>query len=89
VYATCSILPEENEEIVAAFLGEHPQFRLASAGEILARQRIPLQMGQELRLLPHVHDTDGFFAVVLERTAAEAVAGEAALSPDTQDGGAA
>jgi len=46
-------------------------------------------MGEELRLLPHVHDTDGFFAVVLERTAAEAVAGAAALSPDTQDGGAA
>ena len=89
VYATCSILPEENEQIVAAFLGEHPEFRRASAGEILARQQIPLQMGQELRLLPHVHDTDGFFAVVLERTAAEAVAGAAAPSPDTQEGGAA
>ena len=38
-----------------------------SAGEILARQQIPLECGETLRLLPHVHDTDGFYAAVLER----------------------
>jgi 16S rRNA (cytosine967-C5)-methyltransferase len=82
VYATCSLLTEENEEIVAAFLGEHAEFRRACAGEILARQQIPLTMGEELRRLPHVHDTDGFFAVVLERRAAEGVAGAPVPSPD-------
>jgi len=74
VYATCSILPEENEDIVDAFLAEQPQFILKSAGEILAQQKIPLECGRELRLLPHVHDTDGFFAVVLERRKSEPAA---------------
>jgi 16S rRNA (cytosine967-C5)-methyltransferase len=67
VYATCSILPEENEQVVADFLAAEPAFRQLDAGEILAQQRIGLEMGRELRLLPHVHDTDGFYAVVLER----------------------
>jgi 16S rRNA (cytosine967-C5)-methyltransferase len=67
VYATCSILPEENEAVVEAFLAAHAEFARVSAGEILARQQIPLECGEELRLLPHVHDTDGFYAAVLER----------------------
>ncbi|MGB0128785.1 MAG: RsmB/NOP family class I SAM-dependent RNA methyltransferase [Rhodocyclaceae bacterium] len=67
VYATCSILPEENDAVVAAFLASHGDFIQRSAGQILEDQRIPLQCGEALRLLPHVHGTDGFFAVVLER----------------------
>jgi 16S rRNA (cytosine967-C5)-methyltransferase len=67
VYATCSILPEENEDVVAAFLARHGDFVRISADAILAQQKIPLQCGEELRLLPHSHDTDGFFAVVMER----------------------
>jgi len=67
VYATCSILPEENEAVVDAFLAAHPDFARVSAGEILARQQIPLECGETLRLLPHIHDTDGFYAAVLER----------------------
>ena len=67
VYATCSLLPEENRDIVDAFLGTHPEFVLRHAGEILAQQKIPLEMGECLQLFPHVHGTDGFFAAVLER----------------------
>jgi len=67
VYATCSILPEENEAIVAAFLAAHPDFRQVSAQEILAKQGIALACGETLRLAPHTHGTDGFFAAVLER----------------------
>ncbi len=67
VYATCSILPEENEAIVAAFLAAHPEFRQVSAQEILARQGIALECGETLRLAPHTYGTDGFFAAVLER----------------------
>jgi 16S rRNA (cytosine967-C5)-methyltransferase len=70
VYATCSILPEENEAVVESFLAAHPEFARVSAGEILARQQIPLECGEELRLLPHIHDTDGFYAAVLERRSA-------------------
>ena len=67
VYATCSLLAEENEEIVAAFLSAHPQFAPADCAGILREQRIVLDTGPCLRLLPHQHGTDGFFAAVLER----------------------
>ncbi|MEW6678086.1 MAG: RsmB/NOP family class I SAM-dependent RNA methyltransferase [Pseudomonadota bacterium] len=69
VYATCSLLPEENEAIVEGFLVGHQEFRLLPAGEVLASQRIPLEMGPYLRLDPARHGTDGFFAAVLERQA--------------------
>lgn len=68
VYATCSLLHEENRAIVDAFLATHPEFVLLHAGEILAQQKIPLEIGECLQLLPQVHGTDGFFAAVLERT---------------------
>jgi len=68
VYATCSLLAEENEEIVAAFLGEQPQFRQLDCSEILRNARIDLDTGMFFRLFPHLHGTDGFFAAALERT---------------------
>jgi 16S rRNA (cytosine967-C5)-methyltransferase len=67
VYATCSILPEENQHIVQAFLAAHPDFVLRPAGEILRQQKIALDALDYLELRPHVHNTDGFFAAVLER----------------------
>jgi 16S rRNA (cytosine967-C5)-methyltransferase len=70
VYATCSILPEENQNIVQAFLAAHPDFILRPAGEILQQQKIPLEAGDYLELRPQLHGTDGFFAAVLERSAA-------------------
>ena len=68
VYATCSLLQEENRAIVDAFLAAHPEFVLRNAGEILAQQKIAVEVGECLQLLPQVHGTDGFFAAVLERT---------------------
>jgi len=67
VYATCSVLPEENEAIVAAFLATHPEFTQGDAAAELARAQIALDTGPTLKLLPHVHGCDGFFAAVLER----------------------
>lgn len=67
VYATCSLLAEENDGIVDAFLAAHPDFRALSAQAVLAAQGVALETGERLRLLPHVHDTDGFFAAVMER----------------------
>ena len=66
VYATCSLLGAENEAVVDAFLAAHPGFVRLPAGDILARHGITLP-GDDLRLLPHRHDTDGFYAAVLER----------------------
>jgi 16S rRNA (cytosine967-C5)-methyltransferase len=37
--------------------------------EVLAEQKIPLEMDKYLKLLPHKHQTDGFFAAVLQRKA--------------------
>jgi 16S rRNA (cytosine967-C5)-methyltransferase len=67
VYATCSLLNEENEVIVEQFLANHPDFELVPMNKVLAEQKIELEMGDFLKLLPHKHQTDGFFAAVLER----------------------
>ena len=67
VYATCSLLPEENENVASRFAATHPEFGPLHCGELLAAQRIPLTMGEQLRLWPHEHGTDGFFAAALER----------------------
>jgi len=68
VYATCSLLREENDEVVTAFLAGHGDFRRVPVSEVLARRHIPLPMESDaLRLLPHRHGTDGFYAVVLEK----------------------
>jgi 16S rRNA (cytosine967-C5)-methyltransferase len=72
VYATCSLLDEENEAIVQGFLASHPDFELVPMHKVLAEQRISLEMGDYLKMLPHKHGTDGFFAAVLERKAAPA-----------------
>ncbi|TPW18483.1 MAG: Fmu (Sun) domain-containing protein, partial [Halothiobacillaceae bacterium] len=70
VYATCSLLKEENEEVITDFLAKQTAFRLIPVAAILARLNINLgdhAEGTLLRLLPHHHATDGFFAAVLER----------------------
>ncbi|NMG77423.1 RsmB/NOP family class I SAM-dependent RNA methyltransferase [Aromatoleum diolicum] len=72
VYATCSLLAEENDGVVDAFLSAHPEFRQISAAEVLGKQGIALDTGERLRLSPRQHDTDGFFAAVLERVPTDA-----------------
>ncbi len=70
VYATCSILPEENEQVVEAFLAAHPEFVQLDCAELLKHQHVALDTGKNLRLYPHIHGTDGFFAAVMERAGA-------------------
>jgi 16S rRNA (cytosine967-C5)-methyltransferase len=67
VYATCSILGEENEAVAAAFRAAQPEFSALHCGELLAAQRIALEAGEYLRLWPHRHGTDGFFAAAFLR----------------------
>ena len=68
MYATCSILPEENEGVVDAFLAAHPGFVRVSAADILAKQGITIDCGEDMKLTPNLHGTDGFYAAVLERS---------------------
>jgi 16S rRNA (cytosine967-C5)-methyltransferase len=70
VYATCSLLHEENQAVVEMFLAAHPDFTLLPAGEVLKQQHIELAMGNYLQLTPQLHNTDGFFAAVLQRNSA-------------------
>jgi 16S rRNA (cytosine967-C5)-methyltransferase len=85
VYATCSVLPDENEVVAEAFTKAHPDFRLVSVPILLTRllgdadttSEAPtdavsalaagLCHGDYLRLWPHRHNTDGFFAAVWEK----------------------
>ncbi|HEY7674594.1 MAG TPA: RsmB/NOP family class I SAM-dependent RNA methyltransferase [Burkholderiales bacterium] len=67
VYATCSILDEENRSVVEEFLSRNAQYALRPVGEVLRKERIALDMNDYLELWPHRHGTDGFFAAVLER----------------------
>ncbi|HWX02941.1 RsmB/NOP family class I SAM-dependent RNA methyltransferase [Collimonas sp.] len=67
VYGTCSLLDEENEAIAAQFLASHEDFSLLPMKDVLAEQKIALEMDDYLKLLPHRHQTDGFFAAVFVR----------------------
>ncbi len=67
VYSTCTLLPEENEAVVEAFLRESPHFALASRPEAPDEVRELVDADGLLRCWPHRHDTDGFFAARLER----------------------
>jgi 16S rRNA (cytosine967-C5)-methyltransferase len=80
VYATCSVLPEENERIAQAFSAANPDFVPLNVAQELERLKVPnaaalcttevsgeaevqaVPAGQFLRLWPHRHATDGFFA---------------------------
>lgn len=83
VYATCSILPEENEQIVEAFLAAHADFSLVPMAQALAEQKIDLPMEQYLQMYPHQHQTDGFFAAVLQRKKSASTS-EAKLNTDVE-----
>lgn len=63
VYSTCTILPEENDQVVTAFLTEHPEFFLDAF-------ELPQPVGKtngQLTLWPHRHGTDGFYICRMKR----------------------
>lgn len=66
VYATCSVLPCENQEQVAAFLARHPDWRQLPAGPRLPASCSDMIQGPDLAPRPERHGTDGFFAAVLQ-----------------------
>ena len=67
VYATCSVLPDENESVVEAFLAAHPAYARGNAAAALAQAGIALDTGPDLKVYPHRHGCDGFYAAILER----------------------
>jgi 16S rRNA (cytosine967-C5)-methyltransferase len=80
VYATCSLLPQENQAIAEDFLAKHPQFEAVPAAEVLKplfpKDKLPLGCSTDnpwWQLWPHIHGTDGFFGAVFQKKAAAPV----------------
>ncbi len=72
VYATCSLLPAENEDVVAAFQAEMPDWQPLNANGLLTQAGVArtdelVTPAGHLRLWPHRHATDGFFAAAWQR----------------------
>jgi len=70
IYATCSILPCENEDRIAAFRVRHPDFTPLSAADIwreATHVAPPPGLAETFRATPHTTGTDGFFCAILQR----------------------
>ena len=70
VYATCSLLREENQGVVEAFLAKHPEYEIMDATDVLAKQGVHLPDCAKAHapffvMAPHQSGTDGFFGAVL------------------------
>lgn len=77
VYATCSLLPQENQAIAEDFLAKHPEFEAVPAAEVLKplfpKEKLPLGCSPDnpwWQLWPHIHGTDGFFGAIFQKKAA-------------------
>lgn len=69
VYATCSVMPEEDEVVVEGFLKKHPDFTLEPVGDVLGAERAALAAsGPYLKALPPRVPGGGFFAARLRKT---------------------
>ncbi len=67
VYATCSLLAEENVQVVEAFLeAQNGRYRLLDCQPMLGAQKIAFNCGTYFQVTPDEHDCDGFFAAVLQ-----------------------
>ncbi|WOJ90498.1 RsmB/NOP family class I SAM-dependent RNA methyltransferase [Methylocapsa polymorpha] len=74
LYVTCSVLREENEDRLAAFLAAHPEFKSLPARDMAEQAELPglvafaSRFGEGLRLTPLTSETDGFFIAMLVRS---------------------
>ncbi len=71
IYCTCTIEPEENEQVVEKFIKAHPNFKIQSVKPFLPAQvqdKSIVTPEGFMQTLPHLHNMDGFFAarMVLE-----------------------
>ncbi|MFA6456032.1 MAG: methyltransferase domain-containing protein [Bacteroidota bacterium] len=69
VYATCSLMKHENDDVVERFLTDHSEFEIVPPGSVLERYHLAhLAPNKYFQLLPQRNNTDGFFAAVMKRT---------------------
>lgn len=74
VYATCSILRAENQDVVENFLSEHAEFEIIEVKQVLKNLDLVLKDQRYLELSPVTHDTDGFFACIMQKSINEPTA---------------
>jgi 16S rRNA (cytosine967-C5)-methyltransferase len=68
VYATCTILHQENEEQIKIFLSEHQDFIPADVSALAEKWNFKNMVSDGfIKLFPHIHGTDGFFCAMLEK----------------------
>jgi 16S rRNA (cytosine967-C5)-methyltransferase len=67
VYSTCSLEPEENEQVIRAFLASHPEFALEDAGAFVHHALVTEE--GFVTTFPHRHGMDGSFAARMRKTA--------------------
>lgn len=66
-YSTCTLRKEENEQVVAAFLESHPEFKPRILPLPWCFEALEQAPGHYITLFPHIHHTDGFFIASFER----------------------
>lgn len=69
VYATCSLLRQENESLIETFLSHHPEFAITKFNtniSIIKKTEVA-EASPFFSLFPHIHGTDGFFCAVMEK----------------------
>jgi len=70
VYSVCTVTPEETDQVIEAFLADHPDYRLEPLTGVLPEHcAVLLDQSGWLRTWPHRHEMDGFFAARLQRKA--------------------
>jgi 16S rRNA (cytosine967-C5)-methyltransferase len=94
VYATCSVLPAENERQIEAFLERHPEFAVVPVTDVWrdamgAEPPPEIASGPYMRLSPLRHGTDGFFAATLVRNAPASPPQSEGAGPGADEGEAA
>jgi 16S rRNA (cytosine967-C5)-methyltransferase len=70
IFVTCSLLRAEGEDLMDELEAAHPELRPVNLAEIYDRayiERFPRSAPHRVRLLPHLHSTDGFFITALRR----------------------
>ena len=79
VYATCSLLEQENEQVAAQFSAQNPEFEPVDVAQVLESLKVPQAQSlcrqqdggvSQLRLWPHLHMVDGFFATIWQKKSA-------------------
>lgn len=70
VYATCTVLRVENQDVVAELLAGHPDLAAVPLADVLGERAAALGDGDSMIVAPHSHGTDGFYARVIKKRTA-------------------